>query len=179
MKINVELTDKEWEQLSKMMKNSKDKYIMSVEAKFNGRIIIDESVKTHHRNKPLNLDIARKDAEELRKNLIENQTTGEKLTKAVLKALDIDYNFHKIIFGRDDLFIVDFYIPEYKMVIEVDEEIYNINEQKKVDIKLSKLSEIKFVNYIGRISFKESKSSILIEDKINYLLDQVLKPKLV
>ena len=169
MKINVELTDKEWEYLSKLMKNCSNKYVMSAEAKFNGRPILEDTVKAHNKNRPLDLDLAKKDAEILRVILLANPTEDEAITKAVLKSLCIEYHPQKIIFGLNDLHIVDFFLPDYNIILEVEDVVYNINERRERNKKLKDLTNLRTV--------KRQIVIITHEDivDIRYLTTKILK----
>jgi len=56
-----------------------------------------------------------------RRELIENMTPSERLVFSYLKKLDYKVEIQKIIFySKGKFYIVDFYLPDYKIVIEVD-----------------------------------------------------------
>lgn len=69
------------------------------------------------------------DATERRKKLVENQTNAEKLIKAKLKSLCIEYEFQKIIPIDYYYYIVDFYLPKYDLILEIDGGYHDTTEQ--------------------------------------------------
>lgn len=81
-----------------------------------------------------------KKAEEFRKDLIQRTTTAEKKFRSYLDRNNIKYLFQKIIYIRDKygniikFFIADFYLPSYKLIVEIDGEYHNSKEQKELDI---------------------------------------------
>lgn len=86
-------------------------------------------------------------AEEYRKNLIKNQTNSESIFKAKLKSINVSYEFQKIIFTKSNFSIVDFYLPDYGLVIEIDGGYHLTNEQKENDkFRTAKLSNIGYKN---------------------------------
>jgi len=77
-------------------------------------------------------------AEKFREDLIKNQTTAEIKFKAHLKHLNINYIFQKIFYMDKSFYIVDFYLPKYKTIIEIDGRYHNTKDQKNLDRKRSK-----------------------------------------
>lgn len=92
---------------------------------------------------------------------------GEEETAQILETLDVEYEFQKIMAH----YIVDFYLPAYKLIIEVDGSSHLWGEQKRRD-------EIKD-RYFGNRDFivvripAESPS----EDKIRAILQEHAKRK--
>jgi very-short-patch-repair endonuclease len=84
-----------------------------------------------------------------RENLIKNQTNSEKIIKAKLKALKIEYEFQKIIYVDHYYYIVDFYLPKQHLILEIDGGYHNTFEQKDkdagrtLDLKLNKYPNLK------------------------------------
>lgn len=63
------------------------------------------------------LDVAKK----YRDELVEKQTDSEKIIKAHLKSLNVKFEFQYIVFIDDNkFFIVDFFLPDYNIVLEID-----------------------------------------------------------
>lgn len=80
-------------------------------------------------------------AKDFRDKLVVNQTESEKLTKAILKSMGLDYDFQKIIYykngKKESFYIVDFYLPKYEVGIEIDGEYHKY--QKSADKKRTKM----------------------------------------
>ena len=81
-----------------------------------------------HRN-----ELTRKISLEKRQSLIDNQTHAEKLFKAKLKAINIAYEFKKIVYTKRSFYILDFYLPDYQLVIELDGKYHEDKKQKIKD----------------------------------------------
>lgn len=71
-------------------------------------------------------------ATDFRKRLIDNITSEEKYLKDKLNKNGIKNEFQKIIYHETGFFIVDFYLPKYKIAIEVDGQ-YHINDSLGYD----------------------------------------------
>jgi very-short-patch-repair endonuclease len=109
-------------------------------------------------------------AEDFKSNLIINQTPAEKTFKAILKSLNIEYEFQKIIYTSTRFYIVDFYIPKIKSVFEIDGEYHNEVEQRKYD--LLRTTNLKSLNIeeVYRFSNEDVlKNHLYIEDRIKSL----------
>jgi very-short-patch-repair endonuclease len=111
--------------------------------------------------------------------LIKNQTEAEKVFKALLKSINLDYEFQKIFWYRKDkldkFYIVDFYIPSLNIVIEIDGEYHNTKDQQKNDRLRSGIIKNNGVFKVFRFSnyevINESESTIL---RLGYLIDNIL-----
>lgn len=94
----------------------------------------------------------KKIAEDYRQQKIKEQTKEETVTKAVLKSLKIPFDFQKIFYNIETFYIVDFYLPDYNVVIEVDGGYHNTKIQKEKDAKREKfIRRYNKVKYIARI----------------------------
>lgn len=71
--------------------------------------------------------------EELQANLKKNSTQAEKIFKAKLKAVGINYVFQHIIETNKSFYIVDFFIPKKGLVIEIDGDYHQEEGQKIKD----------------------------------------------
>lgn len=91
-------------------------------------------------------------AEEFRSDLIKNQTQSEKVFKALLKSLKIDYEFQKILYTPTKFFIVDFYIPNKRVVFEIDGEYHDNKYQKKRDTDRTSILKINYIKEIYRFT---------------------------
>ena len=116
---------------------------------------------------PYNPDLKER-SRELRKNM----TDAEKIIWfGYLKSLQVNVLRQKPI----DHFIVDFYIPDYNLVIEVDGKIHNTLKNKKYDsfkdtmLKLYGLSVLRITNEMINLDF--NKAVELIEEKIKFKFD--------
>lgn len=77
-------------------------------------------------------------AKKFRADLVKNQTPSETKMKAILKFMGIKYEFQKIFYTETTFYIVDFYLPDRNIVIELDGGYHNTKEQKAKDRKRSK-----------------------------------------
>jgi very-short-patch-repair endonuclease len=77
-------------------------------------------------------------AKKFRADLVKNQTPSETKMKAILKFMGIKYEFQKIFYTETTFYIVDFYLPDRNIVIELDGGYHNTKEQKAKDKKRSK-----------------------------------------
>jgi len=68
-----------------------------------------------------------------RNELIQKQTETEKFFKARLKACEIEYEFQKIIYTSTSFYVADFYIPNKRLVVELDGGYHLTTEQKVKD----------------------------------------------
>jgi len=116
---------------------------------------------------PYNPDLKER-SRELRKNM----TDAEKIIWfGYLKSLQVNVLRRKPI----DHFIVDFYIPDYNLVIEVDGKIHNTLKNKEYDsfkdtmLKLYGLSVLRITNEMINLDF--NKAVELIEEKIKFKFD--------
>ncbi len=141
------------------------------------KIIKEDEKRKKKVRKRLEISVASKQnlreiAEDFRKKLVANQTESEKLTKAILKSMELEYIFQKIIYYKDgkkeSFYIVDFYIPKYNIGIEIDGEYHKY--QKSADRKRTKMlkdlglkgilrfynEDVKIPDYISRNILKSS-----------------------
>lgn len=112
--------------------------------------------------------LGEKHAEELRIN----STYAEKVFKVKLKEAGIEYEFQKAFNDSKRLYIVDFYLPNRWIIIEVDGGYHNTLEQQERD----KERQLWFENngyYIWRISNKEA-NEMSIDHLVKYI-DQETK----
>ena len=102
-------------------------------------------------NKNLNKLIENK-ALEFKKELIKKCTNAEKKFRSYLDRESIKYEFQKIIYIRDNnaniikFFIADFYLKDYKVLVEIDGEYHNNDSQKEYDINRDILIKKKYSN---------------------------------
>lgn len=76
---------------------------------------------------------------EFREGLVENATKSEIAFKAILDKLKVKYNFqHKFASIQFKCYIADFYIPNQRIVFEVDGGYHNTKEQRKKDATRTK-----------------------------------------
>lgn len=80
-------------------------------------------------------------SEKFRNELVKEKATPKELVfKAVLKALKIKYEFQHVIFTdyKGKFFIVDFYLPEYNVAVEIDGGYHFTDSQIIADNKRTK-----------------------------------------
>lgn len=75
----------------------------------------------------------RKQIERFAKENRHNLTEAERKFSKILKWLNIDFEMQCVFSCRGKLFIVDFYLPQYKIVIEIDGGYHNTPQQQKSD----------------------------------------------
>lgn len=109
-----------------------------------------------------------KRANEFRSNLISKQTDSEKILKAKLKSNSIKYEFQKIVFTKTSFYILDFYLPDYDLVIEVDGEYHFTLEQKTLDNKRSK--DLKEIGYKRIRRLKNSEANSITDSELKSII---------
>ena len=70
--------------------------------------------------------------------LKDRATPAEKQFKKILNSIHIAYDFQRIIRSKKQHYIVDFYLPEYHVVIEIDGGYHDNPEQIKKDEQRAK-----------------------------------------
>jgi very-short-patch-repair endonuclease len=70
-------------------------------------------------------------------------TPAEREMMNILKYLNVYYKFQKPFFHRGTLYIVDFFLPQQKMVIEVDGSQHNYRKQRYYDEMRTEFLETK------------------------------------
>ncbi len=104
-----------------------------------------------------------------RKDLIKKQTHSEVVFKARLKSLNIKYEFQKIMYDKDRFYIVDFFLPDLKLIVEIDGGYHNDKDQIYKDkLRSSRLSMLGYKK-IKRFTNEEvlSIKDFQIIEKIN------------
>jgi len=99
-----------------------------------------------------------KKSKKYRKELIDKQTKHEKLFKPFLKKNE--YEFQKVFFVNDyQFFIVDFYLPAYRLVVEIDGIQHNANQtyDKIRTIELKRLGVLKVLRFKNGDLFNKEK----------------------
>ena len=120
-------------------------------------------------NKNLNKLIENR-ALEFKKELINKCTNAEKKFRSYLDRKGVRYEFQKIIYIRDNnaniikFYIADFYLKDYKTIIEIDGEYHNDNNQKEYDINRDISIKKQYPNVsIIRITNEQVNNSSYIE----------------
>jgi very-short-patch-repair endonuclease len=108
---------------------------------------------------------------DFRSSLISKQTESEKIFKAILKSIKINYQFQKIIYTKISFYIVDFYLTDFNKVIEIDGGYHESKEQKIKDSTRSNIL-IKKVGVSGILRFKneEVKNTERVISEIKHFL---------
>lgn len=96
----------------------------------------------------------------LRKNLKRKRTYSEIMFKRILDELEIRYKFQKFI-RCDRARFVDFYLPEYKLIIEIDGYYHNMPDQ----ITRDKQRETAILDKLPQWKIKRITDEQLINDK--------------
>jgi len=124
------LSDVKLEALKKICNKEALEFLETLENKKKKR----KQKKVRKRNKQWEPnDWLKNKAEEFRLQLKGNATKAELRFKKILEELDIDYEFQKVIFYPKSFYIVDFYLPKYNRVIEIDGEDHKKKKTKDKD----------------------------------------------
>ena len=113
-------------------------------------------------------------AKENSKSLSDNQTPTEKYIKELLNEIGLDYEFQKIIyFPSGDFCILDFYIPNLHLIIELDGMHHqNVIEEIKDSYRSRKLIKVGFNKELRILN---SKAILLDTSTINSILEPFYK----
>jgi very-short-patch-repair endonuclease len=109
-------------------------------------------------------------------NLIKNQTPQEIRIKALLKSLNITYEFQKICMEGVNGYIPDFYLPFYKLVIEIDGSQHYTNEGKLKDKKRTK-ELIKYNKIKGVLRLSNYRANAITESELKELIVNYKEPE--
>ena len=64
-----------------------------------------------------------------------NPTPAENSFAKLLRYLNMDFEMQKVFSCKESMYIVDFYLPQYKTVVEIDGGYHNTPQQRKKDRK--------------------------------------------
>jgi len=102
-----------------------------------------------------------------RAKLIQTATKSEREFIGFLKSEGIKYEFQKIFYYDSSYYIVDFYIPSAKLVIEVDGRYHDSSIQQRDDeLRTRRLKTICGVNELIRFANDDLKNSAFVIDKM-------------
>lgn len=160
--------DKKKVKLSKY--EDEEKILNLIECLESGNIaVVKNYLKSKLRPKRSNktkktLDIAK----EFRRDLIIKQTPAEKEAKRVLKELKYRFAFQKEFFySRGKFYILDFYLPLERIVIEIDGGYHNTVEQLEKDkIRTANIEKknIKVIRFTNEVVLNTDFKPILIKE---------------
>ena len=92
-------------------------------------------------------------AKEYRKQLIENATPSEIMYQKYLRKNRVKFEFQKVIYNKEGSFyIVDFYIPVFNLIVEIDGGYHQTSDQINKDrhrsfmLKTMGFNVIRFTN---------------------------------
>lgn len=103
-----------------------------------------------------------------KEKLTKNATRAEKKLLYFLKSERLDFEFQRIFYYDSSYFIADFYLPKYKLVIEVDGGYHDTDAQNILDEKRTNiLKQICGVKSVLRISNNETDNKKLVLELIN------------
>lgn len=106
--------------------------------------------------------------DKFRKDLIKNQTPSETKFKAILKSLKVNYEFQKIFYFKNSFRVVDFYLPDYNSVIEIDGLSHNGKEDSDRRRTLQLLNS--GISVVHRFTNKEVRDIPFCMNKLKKLL---------
>ena len=129
---------------TKVKKSSK---VKRYKRKYRPKLISDEYLKLLNKN---------------RLGLIANITRSEKIFKEMLDTLDIKYNFQKIFTVGRNGYIVDFYLKNYSLVVEIDGDNHKTQDEKDNKRTVDLLTSGK-INHVIRF-YNDEISCMTIDD---------------
>ena len=94
----------------------------------------------------------KEEARKRAKELISKPTKAEIQVKYLLSKTGNKFEFQKIIDGDNFYYIVDFYLPKSKLIIEIDGEYHDTPEQKQKDSKREFSKKLKVVLERNRLT---------------------------
>jgi very-short-patch-repair endonuclease len=112
---------------------------------------------------------------EKKQDLIKNQTPSEVKIKALLKSLNITYEFQKIFMDGVNGYIPDFYLPYYNLVVEVDGKHHYTAKGEKADTKRTK-ELIKYSKIKGVLRLPNNKVKTLTPEELKDLIVNYKEP---
>lgn len=112
-------------------------------------------------------------ANRFRNKLLINQTPAEKRVEEILNKLQIEYKSQEVFVYSRGFFIVDFYLPEHNIVIELDGYHHTLPEKAKEDSYRDMiLTTENGVKRVHRLLNKETEcTTVVLKKKIIKLLN--------
>ena len=108
------------------------------------------------------------------KALRENMTHAELVLWEYLRQHPLGYKFRRQ--HPLGIYIVDFYCHKLKLVIEVDGSVHGEPEVRDVDIERQRLLELDGLKVIRFTNEEVLKKKEVVIEKINLLINQLVKP---
>ena len=106
-----------------------------------------------------------------RAKLIQTATKAEKKFIGILKSNDIKYEFQKICYYEDSYYIVDFFIPESRLVVEIDGRYHDSSEQQRDDqLRTRRLIKLCNISNVIRFTNDELDNKEAVLSKLNEYL---------
>lgn len=115
-------------------------------------------------------------AKEFRKDLIKRATKEEKIFRSFLERKGIKYQFQKIVYIRDKdalikkFYILDFYLPDYKLAVEIDGDYHNTKEQMELDAERESI----IIKHYPNVSFLRIKNQDVTYKKLNNIIEDYI-----
>lgn len=107
-----------------------------------------------------------------RVKLIQTATKAEKKFIGILKSNNIRYDFQKIFYYEDSYYIVDFFIPELRLVVEIDGRYHDSSKQQRDDqLRTRKLIALCDVRNVIRFTNDELENKSSVLSKLNEYLE--------
>lgn len=115
-------------------------------------------------------------AKEFRKDLMKRATKEEKIFRSFLERNGVKYQFQKIVYIRDKdalikkFYILDFYLPDYKLAVEIDGDYHNTKEQMELDAE----RESTIIKHYPNVSFLRIKNQDVTYKKLNTIIEDYI-----
>ena len=106
-------------------------------------------------------------AKSLQRDLKENSTDTELKMKLILNELNIKYEFQKIFYVGFSFYIVDFYLPDYNCVIEIDgQQHYEWNASVYDRLRTENLTILYGVSKVIRFDNKDLSIDTYVKERL-------------
>ena len=148
--INEELVNEIIEHVPDSVKDVLERKILKTKKKLASKAIREDKKVEQRKAKRKKHTTAVIDSSHSRRlELITKQTTSEKKFKAKLKVLKVRYEFQKIIYYKASYYIVDFYLPEYGVIFEIDGGYHlTLSQIKKDKVRSINLNKVGYKNIL-------------------------------
>jgi len=106
-------------------------------------------------------------AENNKHTLTINATPTELKMKLLLRELGVDYEFQKIYYVGYSFYIVDFYLPEYNLVVEIDgQQHYNWNDKIYDRLRTDNLVNLHGVKRVVRFDNRDLTVDTYVKERL-------------
>ena len=116
------------------------------------------------------MTIIRKEAESRRRTLLKKATSSEKAFSRILDGLNIKYEPQKILYNNHHYFIVDFFLTDENLVVEIDGGYHNTRDVKNKDKYRTNIIMKNGIDQVIRFTNEQVECSDYAEKRIKSIL---------